>query len=57
MKAAVIIVLALIALGALMSAVDPRLNFPVISQAVCSLKGDTWYSGGILGQPGCYVPQ
>ena len=35
---------------------DPHLDFPVISQTVCSIKGDTWYGGGILGAPGCYTP-
>jgi hypothetical protein len=48
-------------LGGIMMAVlasfsDPHLNFPVISQVVCSVKGDTWYGGGILGEPGCYTP-
>ena len=35
---------------------DPHLDFPVISQTVCSIKGDTWYGGGIHGAPGCYTP-
>ena len=33
---------------------DPSANMPVISPVVCSLKGATWYDGGILGAPGCY---
>lgn len=35
---------------------NPHLNFPVVSQIACSVKGDTWYGGGILGPPGCYAP-
>jgi hypothetical protein len=38
------------------SAADPHLNFPVVSQVACSVKGDVWYGGGILGAPGCYAP-
>jgi hypothetical protein len=50
------ILLVLVLLGAAMSFYDPNLNFPVVSQVVCSMKGDTWYSGGLLGAPGCYAP-
>jgi len=50
------ILLLLLILAAAMSFYDPHLNFPVISQVVCSLKGDTWYGGGLLGSPGCYLP-
>lgn len=46
----------LIFVGAALSFVDPHLNFPLVSQYVCSFKGDTWYSGGLLGAPGCYAP-
>jgi hypothetical protein len=51
-----IILVSLIFLGAAMSYYDPHLNFPVVSQVVCSLKGDTWYGGGLLESPGCYAP-
>lgn len=50
-----VIVIAGLIIGALASVVDPRINFPVVSQVVCSLKGDTWYDGGLLGAPGCYA--
>ena len=50
------ILLVLVMLGAAMSFFDPSLNFPVVSQVVCSLKGDTWYGGGLLESPGCYAP-
>lgn len=43
-------------LAAFASFTDPHLNFPVVSQVVCSARGDTWYGGGILGAPGCYAP-
>jgi hypothetical protein len=52
----IFILLILLLLAAMMSFTDPNLNFPVISQVVCSLKGATWYGGGILGAPGCYAP-
>lgn len=52
----VTILLGGIVLAAFASFTDPHLNFPVISQVVCSAKGDTWYDGGILGGPGCYAP-
>jgi hypothetical protein len=55
-KIALIIIASIVFLGAAMSFSDPHLNFPLISQVVCSLKGDTWYGGGILGAPGCYTP-
>lgn len=51
-----IILVSLVSLGTATSFFDPHLNFPVVSQVVCSLKGDTWYGGGILGEPGCYAP-
>lgn len=51
-----IILVSLVLLGAVVSFYDPYLNFPVVSQVVCSLKGDTWYGGGLLGSPGCYAP-
>ncbi len=50
------IVLAGLFLATVASWGDPNLNFPVISQTVCSIKGDTWYGGGIMGAPGCYAP-
>ena len=50
------ILVSLALLGAAMSLYDPHLNFPVVSQVVCSLKGDTWMSGNILNPPGCYKP-
>jgi hypothetical protein len=46
-----ILLVSLIFLGAAMSYYDPHLNFPVVSQVVCSLKGDTWYGGGLLDSP------
>lgn len=49
--------MSLVVLAAAMSFYDPNLNFPVVSQVVCSLKGATWYGGGILGAPGCYAPE
>jgi len=52
-----IILLSIAFLGSAMSFFNPNLNFPVVSQVACSLKGDTWYGGGILGQPGCYAPK
>lgn len=52
-----VVVLALVTVSAVMSATNARLNFPVVSQVVCSLKGDTWYGGGIMGTPGCYAPE
>lgn len=48
------VLVALIILLTVAAFIDPSVNLPVISQVVCSLKGDTWYGGGILGQPGCY---
>ena len=51
------ILLVLLLVGGLVSLFNPYVNFPVVSQVVCSLKGDTWYGGGILGSPGCYAPQ
>jgi hypothetical protein len=50
----VAVLVALVALLALISLTNPRVNVPLISPVVCSLKGDTWYNGGILGPPGCY---
>lgn len=52
---AVVLVLVL-AYAVIGSAMDPYMNFPLVSQAVCSLKGDIWYGGGLLGLPGCYAP-
>jgi hypothetical protein len=46
----------LLLLAVAMAWFDPHLNFPVVSQVACSLKGDTWYGGGLLGMPGCYAP-
>ena len=56
LRVLVAIVLAVVFLGGAMSFLDPHLNFPLVSQTVCSLKGDTWYGGGLLGSPGCYAP-
>jgi hypothetical protein len=47
---------ALVVLLALISLYNPHVNVPLVSPVVCSLKGDTWYGGGILGAPGCYSP-
>lgn len=55
-KLTVFLLLCLLFLGAVMSYANPHLNFPVVSQLVCSVKGDSWYGGGILGPPGCYAP-
>lgn len=55
-KIPVILLLSGLFLATAMSFFDANLNFPVISQTVCSIKGDTWYGGGILGAPGCYAP-
>jgi hypothetical protein len=35
---------------------NPHANIPVLSNIVCSVKGGSWYDGGILGPPGCYKP-
>lgn len=50
------ILLGVLFLGFAASYENPHLNFPVVSQVACSVKGDTWYGGGILGAPGCYLP-
>jgi hypothetical protein len=47
---------ALMLLLTLISFANPHVNVPLISPVVCSLKGDTWYDGGLLGPPGCYRP-
>jgi hypothetical protein len=54
---AAIIITFVVLLGTAESLFDPNVNFPVISQVVCSVKGGTWYDGGLLGSPGCYRPQ
>jgi hypothetical protein len=51
------ILLGALFLGFWASLSNPHLNLPVVSQVACSVKGDTWYGGGILGAPGCYSPQ
>lgn len=51
---AAFVVLVLLLAG--ISLYNPRVNVPLISPVVCSLKGDTWYGGGILGPSGCYRP-
>jgi hypothetical protein len=50
------VVAAILVILGLMAFSDPNLNIPVISPLACSVKGDTWYGGGILGPPGCYAP-
>jgi hypothetical protein len=49
------IVVVVVALGGI-AAVNPRLDIPVISKVVCSVKGGTWSDGSVaLGIPaGCY---
>jgi hypothetical protein len=47
-------VLAVLVFLGMIAATNPRTDIPLISPLVCSLKGDTWYGGGLLGPPGCY---
>jgi hypothetical protein len=45
---------ALLVFGVLGSVGDDRLDFPLVSPLVCSVRGGDWYGGGLLGAPGCY---
>jgi len=50
-----LILAGMLAASALASFAFPHLNFPIVSQVVCSVRGGTWYDGGLLGPPGCYT--
>ena len=48
------LVVGLLVFGVLGSLGDERLDFPLVSPLVCSVRGGAWYGGGLLGAPGCY---
>jgi hypothetical protein len=57
MKAALAaMIAAAIVLTGIFAFANPGMNIPVVSEVVCHLKGDTWYSGGLLIPAGCYQP-
>lgn len=55
MRFLMVMLLILIVLGFIAAMISPHVNLPVISQVACTLKGGSWYGGGLLGPPGCYA--
>lgn len=39
---------------ALMSLVNPYANIPLVSETMCSVRGNVWWEGNYANPPGCY---